>query len=447
MIIIMDRKSVLAIPLGCVAAVLLLAGQGQAATTVSSSPAIGATGVPTTSQLVFTFSSAMNPSYLSVMCSNLTAGTFIVLPTGAWTAGNTVLTFTPAPALPGNSLIAWYVLGVDATFQPLAGATSGTFTTGTSSGGTGSGTNAITTFMVSKLHYWGQTSASAPGPDPTIPYSFYGGSTLASNRTATAITLTFPTAAVSNLTQNTFGGHPENYYLSAYTTSSNAFEATFPQGTYTFYVSATASNQSVQVVLPAAMPQPNPPHLTNFVAAQSLNATQAFTLGWEAFVGGGTTDYVNVVISSGSTNVWKTADPGMAGALNGTVTTATIPANTLQANSSYTAAIGFYHVVGVSNASYATQASRTTTTQFTVNTLGAVRPVITNLVWFNRTNSIDIITSAGQTLNVVSSTNCALPLAQWPPLLTTNSPGTRVHVIDSRPATNRVMVYRVRNGN
>jgi hypothetical protein len=439
----MDRKSILSIRLGCVAAMLLLAGQGQAATTVSSNPLNGATGVSPTAPVVFTFSGAMQTDATSAFFySTSPPGSYLVA--YAWNSSSNVLTCTPMSAFPTSATISWQVSGTDANDLNVFGM--GSFTTGTGSGGTGYGTNAITTFTVSKLHYWDQTSASAPVPDPTIPYSFYGGSTLASNRTATSITLTFPTAAVSNLTQNTLGGHPENYYLGSFMTSSNAFETAFPQGTYTFYVSATASNQSVQVLLPTGMTQPNPPHITNFVAAQSLNATQAFTLGWDAFVSGGTTDYVNVVISSGSTNVWKTADPGTAGALNGTATTVTIPANSLRTNSSYTATIGFYHIVGVSNASYASQASRTTTTQFSVNTLGAVRPVITNLVWFNRTNSFDVVTSAGQTLTVVSSTDCALPLAQWPTLLTTNSPGTRVHVIDSRPATNRVMVYRVRNG-
>ena len=62
-------------------------------------------------------------------------------------------------------------------------------------------------------------------------------------------------------------------------TSSNAFEAAFPQGTDTFHVSATASNQTVPVLLPLRMTQPNPPHINNFAAVQSVNATQAFTLG------------------------------------------------------------------------------------------------------------------------------------------------------------------------
>jgi hypothetical protein len=444
----MDRKSVLAIWLGCLIAVLLLAVPAQASTTVSSSPAIGATGVATSTPLIFTFSSSMNPLYVSVLCSNLTAGTIFLLPTGVWSSGDTVLTYTPSSGFPGDSLIAWYVFGVDASFQPLAGATSGTFTTGTGTGSTGSGTNAVTTFAVSKVNWWDQSSTASPVPDASIPYYFAGTTTLASNRTATSITLTMPTAAVSNLTQNFV--HPESYYLISPVTSSNAFEAAFPQGTYTFYVSATASNQTVPVLLPTGMTQPNPPHITNYVAAQSLNATQAFTLGWDAFVGGTSTDYVYVVIGNDVTNVWNSPDPGAAGALNGTATSVTIPANSLQANSNYTNSfVGFYHAIVNSNAAYVTTAFRATATWFnvrTVSTVGAAPPVLTNAVWSSGSFGFDVVTTAGQTLTVVSTTNCALPLAQWPTLLTTNSPGARVHITDPRPATGWATAYRVRNG-
>jgi len=163
------------------------------------------------------------------------------------------------------------------------------------------------------------------------------------------------------------------------------------------------------------MTQPNPPHINNFAVAQSVNATQAFILRWDDFV-------------------------------DGTVTAVTIPANSLQANSNYAATVGFYHMVIVSNATYVTEAYRATATQFTLNTAGSVRPVVTNVVCSGGSCSFDVLTAAGQTLTVVSTTDCALPLAQWPALLTTNSPGARARILDPRPATSRVMVYCVRNG-
>ena len=437
----MKRNICISLRLWCLTAALLLAGLGQAqATTVSSNPANGATGVSPNTQLIFTFSGPMTTQFTFVTCSNLTAGTFIPLPGGAWSAGNTVLTITPLAAFPGNSVIAWYVVGYDAAVQPLTGPTSGTFTTGAGSGGFG--TNAFTAFAVGKVHTWDQYSAGPPVLDTNAPYFFNAITTLASNRTATAITVTLPTAAVSNLTQNFVA--PEMYYFFSFTTNSTAFETSFPQGTYTFFVSATASNQTVPVLLPTGMTQPPAPHITTYAAAQSVNATQAFTLGWDAFAGGTSTDYVYVAVG----NAWSTAAPGAPGALSGTATSVTIPANTLQPSSNYTATVAFYHYAMVSNATYSTTAYRSTGTQFGLNTVGASapRPVVTNYVKSGSSFSFDVITTAGQALTVVSSTNCALPLAQWPILLSTNSPGTRVHITDPRPATSRVMLYRVRNG-
>ena len=437
----MNRKSILAIRLGCIAAVLLLAGQGQAQVTVSSNPAIGATGVSTSAPVVFTFSGPMDTNSDSTSASFYSTSPYAELTVvSAWNSSSNKLTCTPSPTFPASQMIVWSVDGQDADGNSVSG--EGYFTTGTGSGSTGSGTNSITTFAVSKLNVWDQYSAAAPVPDTNVPYYFTGTTTLASNRTATSITLTLPTAAVSNLTQNLL--YSWDYYFYSFMTNSNTFETTFPQGTYTFYVSAAASNQTVLVTLPTSMTQPNPPHVTNFVAAQSVNATQSFTLGWDAFVGGTTTDYVWVVI--GNSNIWQSPGAGTPGALNGTATTVTIPANSLQANSNYTATVGFYHGVVVSNATYETVAFRATATQFTLTTAGAAPPVVTNAVWSGGSFSFDILTTAGQTLTVVSSTNCALPLAQWPILLTTNSPGTRVHVTDTRSPTGRGMVYRVRNG-
>ncbi|MGO8931987.1 MAG: Ig-like domain-containing protein [Limisphaerales bacterium] len=438
----MNRNLFIFIRLGCFAAALLLTGRGQAQVTVSSTPPNGATGVSTSAPVVFTFSGPVDTNQTTA--TFFSTSPYAELPViSAWNSSSNQLTCTPSRGFPASQMIVWSVDGQDPDGGTVSGG--GYFTTSTGSGSTGSGTNAITTFGVAKVNWWDQSSTAAPVVDPNIPYYFAGTTTLASNRTATSITLTLPTSAVSNLTQNLL--YPEDYFFTSFFTSSNAFETAFPQGTYTFYVSATASNQTVPVLLPTDMKQPNSPHINNFAAAQSVNATQAFTLSWDSFVGGTSTDYVYVVIG---TNVWKSPEPGAAGALNGTATSVAIPANSLQPNSTYSNSfVGFYHAIVKSNATYVTTAFRATATWFTLNTVGTVAaapPVVTNAAWSGGSFSFDVLTTTGQTLTIVSSTNCALPLAQWPVFLTTNSPGARVHITDTGSATGRGMVYRVRNG-
>jgi hypothetical protein len=440
---LMNRTLSNFIRLGCFATTLSLAASGQAQVTVSSNPANGATGVSPTATVVFTFSGPVD--------TNLTAATFFSIAspltplpvTSIWNSSSNRLSCAPSPSFPASQMIIWGVEGEDPDGGGVSG--SGYFTTGTGGGSGGTGTNATTTFGVNKVYLWDQSPAGAL---TNLGCAFNANTILASNRSVTSITLTLPTLVVNNLTP--VPQHPESNYFSASISSSNTFEANFPQGTNTFYVSAVTSNQTVQVVLPLGMAQPNPPYITNLVAAQSVNATQSFILGWQVFVGGTITDYVNVIITDthGTNTFWKSPDPTTAGALNGTATSVTIPANTLQSGSNYLGYVGFYHFAGVSNAAYLSQASRITGTQFPLGAAAAIvpPPVVTNYIKSGSTSSFDVITTTGQALTVVYSTNCALPLAQWPILLSTNSPAPSVHITDPRPATNRVMLYRVRNG-
>ena len=172
--------------------------------------------------------------------------------------------------------------------------------------------------------------------------------------------------------------------------------------------------------------------------------SQPFTLGWDAFTGGGTTDYIFVVIGG----VWQSGGFGQTNALNGTARTVTIPANTLQAGSNYYASLSFYHAAVNTNSDPITEAYVASVTQFSINTLGSTmpRPVLTNAGWSGGRFGFDVTTAAGQTVTIVSSTNLGTGSSNWPILLTTNSPGVLFHVTDPRSSTNKYLFYRARNG-
>jgi hypothetical protein len=77
---------------------------------------------------------------------------------------------------------------------------------------------------------------------------------------------------------------------------------------------------------------------------------------------------------------------------------------------------------------------------------GAARPILTNAAWAAGVFSFDILTSTGQVVTVVSSTNVHTSLASWPVLVTTNSTASKVHISDPRTSTNKALFYRARNG-
>lgn len=428
--------------------VLMQVSPARAVPTITSTvPPNLASGVSPSAAVIFTFSEAMNPNVTEVTFQSIIPPfTIVDHPTTAvWSGGNTILTCTPSPAFPANTQIIWSANGENPAGIALGGTPGGFFTTGTgSSGGGGSGTNAITTFSVGKVHHYNQTSAGSPTLDPTAPYDFSGVTSLASNRTATSVALTLPTGAVSNLMQIPF--HAELFILGYISNASlSTYDATFPAGDYSFFVQAAASNQTVVVNLPTTnlMAQPGAPHLTNYPAAQAVDPSQTFVLGWDAFSGGTAADYIFVQIG----NSYSSPNPGMPGALLGTARTFTIPAGTLQPNVTYDSTIGFYRPVSATNANYATTAYRATFTDFSLVTIAGATTgalVLTNASWTPGIFSFDVLCTNGQTVTV-EYTNVVTAL-NWTKLLTTNSPGTRFHVVSPQAGSYPSLFYRARNG-
>ncbi|HUS36737.1 MAG TPA: Ig-like domain-containing protein [Verrucomicrobiae bacterium] len=415
--------------------------QGAEPTITSAPPANGASP---SAPFVFTFSEAMNPDASGVDFVDLT--TFATLPTAqVWSGGNTILTCTPTPAFPANRQIVWSASGENTAGEPLGEPTGGLFTTGSgSNGGGGSGTRAITTFSVGKVHHYNQISAGSPTLDPGTPYGFSGATFLSSNRTAIKVALTLPTGSVSNLTHLP-PPQAEIFLMAPSTANLSAYEATFPEGDYSFFVEAANSNQTVLVNLPttASLPQPGAPHLTNFPAAQTVNPNQPFVLGWDAFPGGTSADYIFVEIG---TNNYSSPNPGFPGALTGADQTFTIPAGTLQPNANYFSRVGFYHHTGATNGSYNVDAYRATFTEFSlITTSSASGPLtLTNAVYASGNFSFDVLCSTGQTVTVEYNTNPAPGV--WQTLLTTNSPGSRFRAISPQAATNQFLFFRARDG-
>ena len=258
-----------------VAGCLVVSGSLQAQPTITSvTPPDGATGVSATTPAVFVFSTAMNTSATYALFNEDTSGDSVFV-TYSWSADGKALTCTPAPSWPANQTIDWAVNGFDISFTPLEGASTGSFTVGGGGGNSGSGTNRITTFTIAKIYFYDQTSTAAPFLDGTVSDGFGAATSLASNRTANAVTLTVPGDGMTNLTQNPFSLETFSFFASG--TNNSAFDAAYPSGDYLFDVQASTSNQQVSVTLPsaAAMPQPPAPHVSNFDAAQSVDTDSA----------------------------------------------------------------------------------------------------------------------------------------------------------------------------
>ncbi len=80
------------------------------------------------------------------------------------------------------------------------------------------------------------------------------------------------------------------------------------------------------------------------------------------------------------------------------------------------------------------------------STIIPVQPplVLTNAVWTTNGFSFEVNCSPGQTFTVESSST--MESGTWYPLLTTNTLGTSVQVLDPAALTNNASYYRARNG-
>jgi hypothetical protein len=333
-------------------------------TILSTVPANMATGVSPTATVMFIFSQPMNPGATTVQFMDSSVIPPAVLPaSSAWTGGNTILTCTPSPSWPANKMIVWMVDGENPAGDALAGTSGGMFATG--SGGTGGTcTNEIGSLTVAKGVLYSQTSAGAPTLEPTFPYAFVACASVAcSNWTTTNITLSISGGATTNLPITPIPGH---YSLTVPAASSTGLEAAFPNGNYIFTLKSSAGNVPSTVNFPASLAWPNAPHLTNYVAAQAINPTQPFTLGWDAFQGAGAGDCIYLEIYGGG---FLTPALGEPGALPGTTRSVTIPANTLQPNQTYSGGLTFYDLILSTNANgYLNLVYRAATTEFDLHT-------------------------------------------------------------------------------
>jgi hypothetical protein len=308
-------------------------------------------------------------------------------------------------------------------------------------GSTLTSTNATTGFVIGKTYQYLQNSAGAPTPNPFPTCDFIATTSLSSNQSANAVSLTLASGGTSNLMYTIV--NPGEYILVANETNSAQFESIFPQGDYVFDVRSTSSNELVTVTLPASMPQPNAPHVSNYDAAQSMNPSLPFTLTWDPFTGGTTTDIIFLAVGD---KTFQTPSPGTNGALNGLATQVTIPAGALVPNSNYVAQLIFFHTTGTSNATYTTGAYRASVTQFHINTggTGSPAPLMSSPIWSGGALGFDVATSPGTPLKVLFSTDLSQPAALWTTVVNTNPTGTSVH-ITVPPQIGSAGFFRIQN--
>jgi hypothetical protein len=157
-------------------------------------------------------------------------------------------------------------------------------------------------------------------------------------------------------------------------------QTNFPDGDYEVTLHTFRDGER-SVTLPSGTTVfPAAPTVLNFATTQEWDSTQPFTLTWSPMPGGTSDDFIFVSIEGENEGYFESPDIGEQGALDGTATSITIPANTLPPGRKLEAELVFANVT-TDNTQYPgvqSSAGRGSITIFEIQTTGdPFRPIVT----------------------------------------------------------------------
>ncbi|MBU6401899.1 MAG: hypothetical protein KGS61_16405, partial [Verrucomicrobia bacterium] len=207
-------------------------------------------------------------------------------------------------------------------------------------------------YLVQKRAAYTQTGSGTPGLNGSTPYRFEADVIATSLGAVNSATLQVPGGAVETLSSQT--GSTQFQFKSNFATAA-ALDTAFTAGSYVYAIST--AHDGLKNALSLALPPDNfpaAPVVSNFGAAQAVNAAADFTLTWGSFSGGTTNDLIEVEVDDATTfqTVFSTPYPGSPGVLNGTAVSVVIPAGTLTTNRSYQVNLTFDKITSFDQASY-----------------------------------------------------------------------------------------------
>ena len=135
----------------------------------------------------------------------------------------------------------------------------------------------------------------------------------------------------------------------------DAFDSNWIAGDYTFMIFGAHETPATAVLNLSGESYPaKPPHIANYGETQTIDVSKDFAVRWDAFEEGTTNDLIFFSVRSVPDNlpVFSTAFLESGRSLDGTATSAVIPANTLAADTQYEIYIRFDKVAQRNTDSY-----------------------------------------------------------------------------------------------
>jgi hypothetical protein len=293
-------------------------------------PNWSAVDVDLNSVVTFVFNEMMNTSVDESQAITWTGVTDPAQFEYSWSPDGQRLFCNYAPGLPASTTIGWHLNPMDSAtkLRDLEGNVlnnwnSGEFTTADTSN---IGALDVERIGVFKGQFYEQTSAgSATFYDQFIDLNV----SLSGVSTVSSMDLLTPSGSVTSTNIGMFEWDHRELRGEALFAEADDLDFIFPSGTYNLTLHTVNDGvQSVDLELTSSA-YPNAPVIQNFAATQAWDSTQPLTLQWNPMSGGTTSDIIVLYVESENACFVETPDIGVTGALDGTATSFTVPANTL----------------------------------------------------------------------------------------------------------------------
>jgi hypothetical protein len=292
-------------------------------------------------------------------------------------------------------------------------------------------------YTLSKSRRFQQVGLGTPTPQSSKTFDIDAALDASAVAAVTSVALAVPTGVLDQLALQS---DDKSFQFSDANLTQAGLDATYPDGQYTFHITTPLGSKN-PVLNVSGGAYPDAPHLTTL--ANDLNVASDWSVSWDPFNGGTSSDFVQFHIDDDQGNkVFGTPDLGKSGAFNGTSTQSIVPSNTFAAGKTYTGRVIFQKNLSLDTVSYpgalgvASYASRTT---FQITTSSPPPAPHLAVVAFSGSGDFDLTvqTAANATVRVDTS----IDLKAWNPISTNTVPSGGVLTINDAGARTQSLRY------
>ena len=297
----------------------------------------------------------------------------------------------------------------------------------------------VSFYNLTKQQFFQQTNAAAPTLMPNRPFHFLAQVFASASNAVSSAQVQPPGLGADLMSPDPTG---TALVFAQKFGSQNLLDAAFPAGAYLMNLVGVHDGSRAFALNLAADAFPAAPQVTDWAAAQSVNAASSFTLTWNPFTGASGFDDIMVQAVDSLGNVVSDF------ALPYTATNSVFPGGTFQSGQSYQVQIQFRHFTTVDNTTYpgATGSARfaSKTLMNLSTTGGTIAPPSLAVVTANSPAGLQLLLTGQTGLRFAIEASPNLQPGSWVSLVTNTAVSGQFIFTDSQSSSFPARFYRGR---